>query len=318
MVLSEKLIDHPDEVDFVLPLTTVFYLCCLLGGTAGCIVAARLAAADSSMSVLVVEGGKNNYNDPTIVTPLLYPSHQRPDSKATIFYKGNKSDKLAGREPIVPAGGVLGGGSSINFMMYTRAQGVDYDSFNAQGWSQKDLLPLLNKIETFHDDNETIDKSIHGYDGPIHVSDGGFRIRHQEDEFLKVTTSQGYPELADINDFKQINGFSRWLRYASPDGKRQDTAHRYLHPLLQDGNHPNLHVLTETKVDRVIFDGTTASGVVVVPNQAHKPQTGLTRPVEAIIKARKLVIVSAGALGTPQILERSGVGQGPRLEKLDI
>lgn len=90
------------------------------GGTAACIIAGRLAEADPSLSILVVEQGPNNLNDSTIVTPAVYLSHLQPTSKKTIFYKSNREEALNGREAVVPAGGVLGGGSSINFMMYTR------------------------------------------------------------------------------------------------------------------------------------------------------------------------------------------------------
>jgi choline dehydrogenase-like flavoprotein len=74
-------------------------------------------------------------------------------------------------------GGFLGGGSSINMMMYTRAQGSDYDSWRTPGWTSKDMIPLCNKLETSHQDEEGIDRSKHGYDGPIHVSDGWFTAR---------------------------------------------------------------------------------------------------------------------------------------------
>jgi choline dehydrogenase-like flavoprotein len=95
-----------------------FDRCCpRIGGTAGCILASRLSQADPSLSILVVEGGKNNFNDPTVTNPAVFLGHLAPDSKNAIFYKGKKSDKLGGRAPIVPTGGILGGGSSINFMM---------------------------------------------------------------------------------------------------------------------------------------------------------------------------------------------------------
>lgn len=90
------------------------------GGTAACIIAGRLAESDPNLSILVVEQGANNLNDPTIVTPAAYPSHMQPTSKNALFYKSNREEALNGREAVVPAGGVLGGGSSVNFMMYTR------------------------------------------------------------------------------------------------------------------------------------------------------------------------------------------------------
>jgi choline dehydrogenase-like flavoprotein len=74
-------------------------------------------------------------------------------------------------------GGMLGGGSSINFMMYTRAQGVDFDSWATPGWAAEDMIPLCKKLETYHPkDGEKVDRSKHGFDGPVHVSDGGMRI----------------------------------------------------------------------------------------------------------------------------------------------
>jgi len=98
------------------------------------------------LSILIIEGGKNNLNDPTITNPALYLSHLAPDSKTTLFYKSEASEHLNGREAIVPMGGCLGGGSSINFMMYTRAQAVDFDSWNIKGWDTKSLMPYLKRV----------------------------------------------------------------------------------------------------------------------------------------------------------------------------
>lgn len=113
----------------------------------------------------------------------------------------------------------------------------------------------------------------------------------------------------------------RWQRYVDKEGRRQDAAHCYIHPLLQDGKHPNLHILTESKVVRVLFDESTpprAIGVEYKPNAKHQPVLMLSQPVHQTVKANKLVIVSAGALGTPQILERSGVGSPKILEKVGV
>jgi alcohol oxidase len=102
---------------------------------------------------------------------------------------------------------------------------------------------------------------------------------------------------------------------------RQDAAHRYIHPLLQDGQHPNLHILVESKVVRVVFDESNpprAIGVEYQPNSDHQPSVSLSKPIRHVIKAKKLVVVSAGALGTPQVLERSGVGNAELLKKLDV
>jgi alcohol oxidase len=115
------------------------------GGTAGCVIAGRLARADPSLEILVIESGVGTKDNPQIVHPAFFPVHLAPNSKTTLFYKAKPSEHVAGRAVVVPAGGCLGGGSSINFMMYTRAQAVDYDGWNTEGWSAKDLVPLLRK-----------------------------------------------------------------------------------------------------------------------------------------------------------------------------
>lgn len=116
------------------------------GGTAACVAAGRLARADPSLSILLVEGGKNNYNDPTVTNPAMYLVHLAPGSKTALFYEANAEEALNGRKAIVPCGGMLGGGSSINFMMYTRAQAVDFDDWETKGWHSDDLLPLMKRV----------------------------------------------------------------------------------------------------------------------------------------------------------------------------
>jgi len=290
------------------------------GGTAACVAAGRLAKANPDLKILLVEGGKNNFNDPTVINPAVYLSHLAPDSTNAIFYKSKASKHLGGREAIVPMGGMLGGGSSINFMMYTRAQGIDFDNWKTEGWTAKDMLPLCKKLETYHPNDSSIDQGKHGHDGPIHISDGGYRGK-SEDQFMETVKSMGYNTTVDLQDFEANDAFSKWHRYVSPDGKRQDAAHRYVHPLLQDGKHSNLHILLESKVLRVLFDESSppkAIGIEYKPNAEHQPQISLSKPVHKAIKAKKLVVVSAGALSTPQILERSGVGNPEILKKHNI
>ncbi|KAK1242996.1 hypothetical protein MKX08_005808 [Trichoderma sp. CBMAI-0020] len=288
------------------------------GGTAACIVAGRLAQADPNLSILIVERGTNNLNDPNVVNPSRYLAHLTPNSKTAILYKGNKSAALNGREPVVPSGGILGGGSSINFTMYTRAAGADFDSWKTEGWDAKSLIPYARKLETYHLDHPDVDKSLHGHDGPINVSFGSYSAKRIQDDFMAGAAATGLPEITDLQDFTSVDGISRYLRYVSPDGKRQDTAHRYVHPLMASGDYPNLHLLLESKVSRVIFEGNRAVGIEWVPNPDYQPLTNLTRSEPSIIRARKLVVVSSGALGTPSVLERSGVGNAELLKKLDI
>ncbi|KAK3326013.1 GMC oxidoreductase [Apodospora peruviana] len=289
------------------------------GGSAGCIVAGRLAAADPGLSILLIEWGRNNYNDPKVVNPIFFLHHLVPANKTAHFYQANRSSQLADREPVVPAGGTLGGGSSINFMMYTRAQRADFDSWNTPGWSADEILPYLKKIETYHGPGNP---SVHGYDGPVQVSDGGFCCKRSTEGLLQAARALGYPEITDLQDLDSSNGWERWLRTVSPEGKRQDTAHTYIHPLLQDGKHPNLHVLVEHKVIRVLFDpNKRARGVEFCRNPEFIPVTPLaatTEPSTETIAVRKLVVISSGSCASPAVLERSGIGSPEVLNRAGI
>ncbi|CAI4212068.1 unnamed protein product [Parascedosporium putredinis] len=243
------------------------------GGTAGCIVAGRLAEADPTLSVLVIEGGANNHNVPSV---------------------------LADREPIVPSGGTLGGGSSINFMMYTRGQREDFDAWNTEGWSSDELKPYLNKFENYHGPGKSED---HGRSGPINVSRGTYRAQVSEDDFIQAANQVGFPEIEDLQSLDTNNGIQRWQRYICPEGKRQDTAHRYIHPKLEKADqYPNLHVIVESKVVRVLLDDNKrAVGVEYITNPEFQPQGSAAnfQPSKQTVRARKLVVVSCGACGTP-------------------
>ncbi|KAI2616869.1 GMC oxidoreductase [Hypoxylon sp. NC1633] len=307
MGLYKKLAADLEEVDIIIAG----------GGTAGCIVAGRLAEADPGLSILVIEGGPDNYDNPRIVTPVAYISNIQPESETALFYKATKSEHLAGRECIVPSGGTLGGGSSINFLMYTRAQRDDFDSWRTPDWTADELIPYLKKLETYHGPG---DPKSHGYHGPIQVSEGQFRSKRIEDDWMHSAEQLGYPEITDLQSLDTNNGFQRWLRYISPDGKRSDTAHGYLHPLIRDGKHDNLHVLVESRVVRVLFDDDKrAIGLEFIPNPRFQIQVGHSTPhPKQIIKARKLVVVSCGSCGTPSVLERSGIGARDILDRARV
>ncbi|KAI0202106.1 GMC oxidoreductase [Astrocystis sublimbata] len=286
------------------------------GGTAGCTIAGRLAEADPSLSILVIEGGPDNYEDPTIVTPAMFTTHLAPGAKTALSYKARQSDHVAGREVIVQSGGSLGGGSAINFMMYTRAQSDDFDAWNTPGWTTDEIYPFLKKLETYHGPG---DAKYHGFDGPIHITDGTMRMKKTEDDFLRATEKAGWPELRDLQTLGHNNGFQRWLRYITPDGKRSDAAHMYLHPRLNDGKHPNLHVLVESQVVRVLFDEEKrACGVEFQANPLFASSVLQTLPPKRTVRARKLVVVTSGACGTPSVLERSGLGSAEVLEKAGV
>ncbi|RQM08648.1 hypothetical protein DH86_00000373 [Scytalidium sp. 3C] len=212
------------------------------GGTAGCVLASRLAEADPNLTILVIEQGMNNYNLPEVIHPALFPHNLFANSKTALFWKGNKAPQLAHREPVVPSGGTLGGGSSINWMVYTRAQRSDFDSWNTPGWTANELWPFLKKFETYHGRGE---KEHHGYRGPINVSSGTFRAIRAENDFI---------------------------------------------------------------------DAAAKIGVEYRPNPKFQPGQRVVRKVTA----SKLVVVSAGANGTPLILERSGVGDPDILKRAGV
>ncbi|KAG9121764.1 hypothetical protein FRC07_002141 [Ceratobasidium sp. 392] len=281
------------------------------GGTSACVAAGRLVKANPGLEILLVEHGPNSLGNPNIVSPALYLSHLTPTSKTAKFWQANKSSALNGRSPIVASAQVLGGGSSINFVMYTRASASDFDDWKTPGWSSKDLLPLLQKanMETYH---LAPGKETHGYIGPLNISYSDTFMEPAK-QYLDVAVQMGIPLVEDKMDLKTGHGCQRWAKWIDPaTGHRQDAAHRYVHPLV---NNKSLHILTETKVVRVLFDGTKTTGVEVVANKEQNPEADQT---PRVITARKLVVVSSGAIGTPIVLQRSGVGAKDRLEKLGV
>jgi alcohol oxidase len=166
------------------------------------------------------------------------------------------------------------------------------------------------QLETYHGPGP---KDTHGTDGPVSISGGTFRVNGSEDDFIQAAGKVGYPEIVDLQDLDGNNGIQRAMRFIGPDGKRQDTAHRYLHPRLQDGKHPNLMVLVESQVLRVLFEGSKASGIEYQPNRAFQSQS-----TPRLVKARKMVIISAGTFGTPLLLERSGMGDPEILKRASV
>lgn len=132
-----------------------------------------------------------------VINPALFQEHLYPGSKTAIFYKTAKQPELADREIVIPAGGILGGGTSINFMLYTRPQHTDLNSWNTPGWSADDLKPYFNNYETFHGPGNP---KVHGHDGPVHASDGGYRSQKTTTDVLEATKRVGYPVIEGITD----------------------------------------------------------------------------------------------------------------------
>ncbi|CCM05910.1 uncharacterized protein FIBRA_08148 [Fibroporia radiculosa] len=286
------------------------------GGTSGCIIAGRLALADRTLTILVVEAGPPTREELTHIQPVRCFSHGSPDSITLKCYVGKESDDLGGRSPIVPCGRCLGGGSSVNYMMYTRPSPSDYDDWETvygnPGWSSKDLIPLLKKSETYEIEDG---KDTHGYSGPLRVSYGGFFTTWGQ-EFLstaakydKTRSSTDDPNGMRVGD---INAYGRWQKYiGAQNGRRSDIPHHYI--FQQDCR--NIQIETGYLVKRVIFDGKKAVGIEYSSNPQLRPDA---MQEIRIAHARRMVVISAGAFGSPAILERSGIGSKDLLQSLGI
>ncbi|KAF9037013.1 alcohol oxidase [Hymenopellis radicata] len=290
---------HPEEVDIIVAG----------GGPAGCVVAGRLAYADPNLKVMLIEGGANNRDDPWVYRPGIYVKNMQRDGindKATFYTDTMQSSHLRGRQSIVPCANILGGGSSINFQMYTRASASDWDDFKTDGWKAEDLLPLMKRLENYQ---KPTNNDKHGYDGPIAISNGG-TISPLAQDFLRASDAVGIP----FSDLDTSHASEIWAKYINRHtGRRSDAATAYVHSVMDVQT--NLYLRTNARVSRVIFEGNKAVGVAYVParNRADGAKT-----LETIVKARKYVVLSSGTLGTPQILERSGVGDKKLMQKLDL
>lgn len=155
----------------------------------------------------------------------------------------------------------------------------------------------------------------------MQVSKGTHTCSRAEDAFVDAATRLGHPEANDLQNLDANDKIERYYKYIGPTGRRQDAAHRYVHPKIQSDDYPNLHVLVEKQVVRVLFDGKRASGVEYQTNPRFlsNPEFLSTKyTAKRSVHARKLVVVSAGANATPGILERSGVGNAQMLEKMGV
>ncbi|KAF7416390.1 hypothetical protein PC9H_002656 [Pleurotus ostreatus] len=173
-----------------------------------------------------------------------------------------------------------------------------------------DLLPLMKRLENYQKPSNS---DTHGYDGPIAISNGG-QITQVAQDFLRASDAVGVPFNDDIQDLQTSHGAEIWAKYINRHtGRRSDAATAYVHSVMDVQN--NLYLRTNARVSRVIFEGNKAVGVAYVPSR-NRVHGGKVQ--ETIVRARKYVVLSSGTLGTPQILERSGVGNSRLLQKMDI
>ncbi|KAJ8591710.1 alcohol oxidase [Rhizopogon salebrosus TDB-379] len=280
------------------------------GGTTACVAAGRLAACDPSLKILILEAGPHTLNKAAHVQPYLYLSHISPRGTTLTFNFGNPSPNLNGRAPVVSCGHCVGGGSSVNLMGYTRAPASDFDDWGVDGWESKNLIPLMKKLETYE---VQLGRSTHGYDGPIKVSTGGHKLGACE-EFIQVGKAYHKRSYADdTDDLETCNTYSPWLKYIDGmTGRRSDPAHNYIY---NQAHNPNLQVWAGKLVKRVIFKDKRAVGVEFTSDPVSCPDAD---PSLSILRATKLVVISAGAFGSPAILERSGIGADAVLKRCGV
>ncbi|KAF5328555.1 hypothetical protein D9758_018005 [Tetrapyrgos nigripes] len=282
------------------------------GGAAACLAAGRLAAANPSLRILIIEAGEHTKNVDAHIQPARYFSHLAPTSKTVTFNVGKPSDKIEGRSLVTPSGRCLGGGSSVNFTMYTRGAASDYDDWETVhenlGWGSKYLLPLMKKTETYQ---VKPGEPTHGYSGPLKVSMGG-AFTNVGSQFLDVALAidKDRGPIDDVNGLYKCNGYGPWQKWIDAEtGRRSDVPHHFIY---NKEDNKNLVILTGQKVKRVIFEGDKAVGLEYVNDTVLKPDADQTVKT---VHASKLVVVSAGAFGSPTILERSGIGRKDILEK---
>jgi choline dehydrogenase-like flavoprotein len=266
-------------------------------GSAGCVLANRLSA-DGRHSVLLLEAGpRDRY--PWIHIPIGYAKTMFHPVVNWRFYT-EPDPGMNGRKVYWPRGRTLGGSSSINGLISIRGQREDYDHWAAlgnPGWAYKDVLPWFRVLEH----NVRGSNDYHGADGPLWASDIGQR-HPLVDAFIDAAVELGIPRNDDFNGATQEG--AGYYQLTTRRGLRCSTAVAYLRPAQ---SRANLHVQTDAHATRVEFDGRRARGVVYRQGD---------RDVEAT--ARREVILAAGAIQSPQLLQLSGIGPPDLLQRFGI
>jgi choline dehydrogenase len=267
-------------------------------GSAGSVLAERLSAS-GRFSVLLLEAGGTDRRF-FVQMPLGY-GKTFFDAKVNWNFRADPDPGLAGTADHWPRGKLLGGSSSINAMVWVRGQREDFDEWRDAGnlgWGYDDLLRIFKAIE----DNQAGADEWRGVGGPVHVSDCSALVHPLTRLYLKAGQEAGLPFNPDFNGSGQ-EGVGIW-QITTRNGRRMSAARAFLRPAMK---RRNVRVVTGAHATRVLFEGRRATGVEYV-RKGHKETA----------RAGREVILSAGAVCSPQILQLSGIGPGALLQELGI
>src|SRR5688572_3663331 len=267
-------------------------------GSAGCVLANRLSA-DPAVSVALIEAGGRDRNPWIHIPAGYYRNFSNP--AVTWQFGSGPEPHLDGRVVSWPRGRVLGGSSAINGLLYVRGQSQDFDVWRQLGnvgWGWSDVLPYFKRAE----DQERGADDLHGTGGPLGVSDVRLSQRGLCDAFIAACAEAGIPRTDDFNGPEQEG--AGYYQLTNRNGRRCSTAVGYLNPVR---SRRNLAIVTDALVHAIELDGRRATGVRCARNGR----------IETIV-ARREVILAAGAIGSPQILQLSGIGPGTALKAAGV